>query len=304
MTDGSDEATTHHAAHGPGAKLWHALREHATHWVIGGVLIAATGFAPEEWFARTVEQLNLPENVLHLWSTGIDVRTMPIGLGVALVGGVVLWRRARLAPAVAHALSGAASMTTKHAVPPVTEHPLVLPLPDKPSIAVLPFNNLSGDPEQEYFSDGVAEDIMTELSRSRSLFVIARNSSFTYRGRSVDIKQVSRELGVRCVLEGSVRREGERIRIAVQLIEAAMGAHVGAERYDRDQHGIFAIQDEITRAVAGAIGPAVTGAEMQRAMRRPPRSLGAWDPYHQAMWHLARIEAPANATARSLLARS
>ena len=122
-----------------------------------------------------------------------------------------------------------------------------LPLPDKPSIAVLAFANMSGDPEQEYFSDGIAEDIITLLSRSRSLFVIARNSSFTYKGRAVDVKQIARELGVRYVLEGSVRRGGNRVRVSAQLIDAETGNHIWAERYDRDFADVFAVQDEIPK---------------------------------------------------------
>ena len=122
----------------------------------------------------------------------------------------------------------------------------VLPLPDKPSVAVLAFNNMSGDPEQEYFSDGISEDIITELSRSRSLFVIARNSSFIYKGRAVDVKQVARELGVRYVVEGSVRRSGSRIRVTAQLIDAGIGNHIWAERYDRALEDVFAVQDDIT----------------------------------------------------------
>ena len=133
-----------------------------------------------------------------------------------------------------------------------------LPLPDKPSIAVLAFTNMSGDLEQEYFSDGVADDIITELSRSRSLFVIARNSSFTYKGRAVDVKQVARELGVRYVVEGSVRRSGSRIRVTAQLIDAETGNHIWAERYDRDVQDVFAVQDEITAAVTTAIFPTIS----------------------------------------------
>ncbi len=129
-----------------------------------------------------------------------------------------------------------------------------LPLPGKPSIAVLAFANMSGDLEQEYFSDGIADDIITELSRSRLLFVIARNSSFSYKGRAVDVRQVARELGVRYVLEGSVRRGGERVRVSAQLIDADAGIHVWAERYDRKLTDVFAVQDEITDAVTIAIG--------------------------------------------------
>jgi TolB-like protein len=164
-----------------------------------------------------------------------------------------------------------------------------LPLPDKPSIAVLAFTNMSGDPEQEYFSDGIADDIITELSRSRSLFVIARNSSFTYKGHAVDVKQVARELGVRYVLEGSVRRGGQRVRVNAQLIDAETSNHVWAERYDRDLGDVFAVQDEITEAVSAAIGGVVSDIEQQRALRRPPVSLSAWEAYQQGMWHFSHM---------------
>src|SRR5207253_414191 len=153
--------------------------------------------------------------------------------------------------------------------------PSALPLPDKPSIAVLPFANMSGDPEQEYFADGMVEEIITALSQIRWLFVIARNSSFTYKGRPVDIKQVGRELGVRYVLEGSVRKAGNRVRITAQLIDALAGTHVWADRYDRDLSDIFAVQDEITASVAGFIEPALAEAEQQRVLRKPPESLDA-----------------------------
>jgi adenylate cyclase len=160
-----------------------------------------------------------------------------------------------------------------------------LPLPDKPSIAVLPFTNLSADPEQEYFSDGVADDIITELSRSRSLFVIARNSSFTYKGKAADIKQVARELGVRYVLEGSVRRSRDRVRVVAQLIDAETGNNIWAERYDRALEDVFAVQDEVTTAVVAAMVPAVTDTEFRRALRIPPERLGAWEAYMRGQWH-------------------
>jgi adenylate cyclase len=161
-----------------------------------------------------------------------------------------------------------------------------LPLPDKPSIAVLPFQNMSGDPEQEFFADGIAEDIITALSRYPSLFVIARNSCFTYRGRAVDVKQVGRDLGVRYVLEGSLRKSGNRVRVTAQLIEAESGNHVWAERYDRDLADIFAVQDEITEAVTISIAPAIADAEQHRALRKPPGSLDAWAAYQRGLWHL------------------
>jgi adenylate cyclase len=145
-----------------------------------------------------------------------------------------------------------------------------LALPDKPSIAVLPFQNLSGDPEQEYFADGMVEDIITGLSRIKWLFVIARNSTFTYKGRPVDVKQVGRELGVRYVLEGSVRKATDRVRITGQLVDTATGAHVWAERYDRRLEDIFALQDEITLNVVGAIEPSLRYAEIERVKRKRP----------------------------------
>jgi adenylate cyclase len=161
---------------------------------------------------------------------------------------------------------------------------IALQLPDKPSIAVLPFINMSGDPEQEYFADGIVEDILTGLARLRWLFVIARNSSFSYKGRNVDVRQVGRELGVRYVLEGSVRRGGNRIRITGQLIEAETGNHLWAERYDRALDDIFAIQDEITESVIGCIQPEVYAAEHDRLKRKPPQSLDAWENFVRGMF--------------------
>jgi adenylate cyclase len=179
---------------------------------------------------------------------------------------------------------------------PTTSQPL--PLPDKPSIAVLPFANMSGDPEQEYFADGIAEDIITALSRYPSLFVIARNSCFTYKGRTVDVKQVARELGVRYVLEGSVRRASSRIRVTAQLVEAETGKHVWAERYDRDLTDVFAVQDEITEAVTIAIAPAIADDEQQRAMRKTPASLDAWAAYQRGLWHFSNVSAEDNVLAQ------
>jgi len=157
------------------------------------------------------------------------------------------------------------------------------PLPDKPSIAVLAFENLSGDPEQEYFTDGIVEEIITALSRMRWLFVIARNSSFTYKGRAVDIKQVGRELGVRYVLEGSVRKAADRLRISGQLIEASTGVHLWADRFDGDLKDVFDLQDRVASSVIGAIGPKLEQAEIERAKRKPTEHLDAYDYYLRAM---------------------
>jgi adenylate cyclase len=152
-----------------------------------------------------------------------------------------------------------------------------LTLPDKPSIAVLPFNNMSGDPEQEYFTDGVAEDIITELSRFHGLFVIARNSSFTYKGKSPDVREVGKELGVRYVLEGGIRKAASRIRVTAQLIESLTGNHIWAERYDRELADVFAIQEELTRSIVAAIAPEVERAEWTRAERKGSKNLSAYD---------------------------
>ena len=164
-----------------------------------------------------------------------------------------------------------------------------LPLPDKPSIAVLPFSNMSSDPEHEFLADGIAEDMITALSRYPSLFVIARNSSFTYKGGAIDVKQVGRDLGVRYVLEGSLRRSGNRIRVTAQLVEAETGNHIWADRYDRDLANIFAVQDEITEAVTIAIAPAIAEAELRRAVRRPMGNLDAWAAYQRGLWHAFKI---------------
>ena len=157
-----------------------------------------------------------------------------------------------------------------------------LPLPDKPSLAVLPFANLSGDPEQEYFADGMVEEIVTALSRIRWLFVIARNSSFTYKGQAVDVKQVGRELGVRYVLEGSVRKAGNRVRITGQLIDALTGAHLWADRFDGSLEDVFDLQDKVASSVAGVIEPALQTAEIARSSDRPTNDLTAYDLYLRA----------------------
>ena len=157
-----------------------------------------------------------------------------------------------------------------------------LPLPEKPSIAVLPFENLSGHLEQDYFADGISEDITTELSRFSDLFVIARNSSFKYKGKHTDLRQVGRELGVRCVLEGSVRREGDRVRITAQLIDSATGMHRWAERYDRDLKDVFKIQDEVACTIASILAAHMNKAEVERTLLRPPTTWQAYDHYMRA----------------------
>ncbi len=179
-----------------------------------------------------------------------------------------------------------------------------LELPTKPSIAVLPFKNLSGDPEQEYFSDGITEDIITALSRIRQFFVIARNSTFAYKGTSPDVRQVAKELGARYILEGSVRKAAGRVRISAQLIEGSTGNHVWAERYDRDLEDVFAVQDEITQTVVGAIEPELVKSELHRARIKPPEDLHARDCYYRGVWHLNRRTKEDFTEARRLFERA
>src|SRR5258705_1405177 len=180
------------------------------------------------------------------------------------------------------------------ATKPPTETAQPLALPDKPSIAVLPFQNMSGDPEQDYFADGMVEEIITALSHFRQLFVIARNSSFTYKGRAVDVKQVGRELGVRYVLEGSVRKAANRVRISGQLVDTATGAHLWAERFDGGLGDIFDLQDQVTESVVGAIAPAVEKAEIERAKRKPTEDTDAYTVYLRGLAKVYQITRQAN----------
>jgi adenylate cyclase len=183
-----------------------------------------------------------------------------------------------------------------------------LSLPDRPSVAVLPFANLSGDPQQDYFSDGITEDITTELSRFSELLVIARNSSFQYKGKAVDIRQVGRELGARYVLEGSVRRSGDRLRITAQLIDAVTGAHRWGERYDREPHDTFAVQDEVARTIVAILAAHVNRAEIERALLKPPAAWEAYDYYLRGaeafFLHLNRRTKASLHVARRLLEQS
>ncbi|MCK1357795.1 winged helix-turn-helix domain-containing protein [Bradyrhizobium sp. 199] len=179
-----------------------------------------------------------------------------------------------------------------------------LALPERPAIAVLPFTNMSGEDEQDYFSDGISEDIMTALSKLRWFFVVARNSSFVYKGRAVHIHEVARELGVRYVVEGSVRRSGDRLRISAQLNDVSTGSHLWAERYDRELADIFAVQDEITEAIVAAIEPQLYAAESFRAQQKPPGSLDAWDLVMRALSHHWRSTREDNAIAQGLLEKA
>jgi len=189
---------------------------------------------------------------------------------------------------------------TDEAPPPA----LAVTLPVIPSIAVLPFVNMSDNPQQQYFSDGVADDIITELSRNRFLFVITRNSSFSYRGGAIDVRQIAQELGVRYLLAGSVRESPRRVRVNAQLIDAAAGNNLWAERFDGDRADVFAVQDEIARAVRIAIEPAISQAELRRALHKSRGSLDAWEAYQRGMWHLRKGNAEGNVQALDYFGQS
>jgi len=215
------------------------------------------------WPAQAIEDSNLTVQIAAIRRTFEDL------------AGSASWLETL--PRRGYRYTGPAVGTDLSTAVPSAPTASALTLPDKPSIAVLPFSNLSGDPRQEYFADGMVDDIITGLARINWLFVIARNSTFTYKGRAVDVKQVGRELGVRYVLEGSVRKAGRSVRVTGQMIDAATGAHVWAERYDRSSSDIFALQDEIALSAVGAIAPSVRRAEIDRVKRKRPESLDAYD---------------------------
>jgi TolB-like protein len=197
---------------------------------------------------------------------------------------------------------------------PVSKAPVLAPevsvakaafaLPERPSIAVLPFTNMSSDPEQDYFADGITDDIITALSYWRWLFVIARNSTFAYRGREIDVRQVGNELGVRYILEGSVRRSADRVRITAQLVETTSGAHLWASRYDRALDDLFKVQDDITAAISATVEPEIGASERDRSWRKPPESLGAWELFQRGTWHLLRHNLQDSAEAEGFFQRS
>jgi adenylate cyclase len=259
-----------------------------------GRLATKEDLLTEVWAGRIIEENNLQaqisalRKILAKEANGTDyLRTVP-GRGYRFYGKVEdeQLRQAHDDPAA-----------------PTVDTPALL-LPNRPSIAILPFTNMSGDSEQEYFADGIVEDITTKLSRFQDLFVIALNSSFTYKGRAVDVKQIGRELGVRYLLEGSVRRGGNRFRVTAQLLEAETGIHLSAERYDRELADIFAVQDEITETVVAAVGAAVADRERRRVVRKAPESLGAWEAYQRGLWHQLRMSSAENEMAETFFRRA
>lgn len=252
-------------------RVWEKTREHASNAVVGGGILVLTGFTPEHWVATLLDRLRLSD-VRSYWPAFIDGRLFVLTLGVAVIVGDLLWRKRRPRQAAVIATAGAPQDEAPAAAPAQ-----VPPVPDRPSIAVLPFQNISGDPEQEYFAEGIAEDIITELSRYPDLFVIARNSSFTYRGKAARITDVARELGARYVLEGSVRRDGNRVRINAQLIDTASGTNLWAQRYDRSLEDLFSVQDEVTQNIVAVLPARMQAAALEYASRKTSSSLHAYD---------------------------
>jgi TolB-like protein len=273
--------------------IWVAVAKNLTSWVTVGTIIALTGFGPEHWFAAAFRYIEMPQVGLA-WPSWLDIRAVVVSIGVAIIVADVLVRRMRrdktvIGPAGTEALlpqseevirtlrsrpgdEGSAGGVATRATDSAT--PFVAPwFPDRPSIVVLPFANMSRDLDQEYFSDGISEDVITDLSKVSGLFVIARNSAFAYKGKAVNVPQVCRDLGVRFALEGSIRKAGNRVRVTAQLIDGSTGGHLWAERYDRDLTDIFDVQDEVTRHIVGALKVTLSGhpaisSEKPEALRR------------------------------------
>ena len=234
---------------------------------------------------------------------GENEATISAVVGIAVLAGIVF--------AGVRSLLRRRGETSAEKTPAVADtsapdlDPLTVPgFEGRAAIAVLPFDNLSGNPEEEYFADGIAEDLITRLSAWRDFPVIARNSSFTYKGKAVDVKRVSRELGVRYVVEGSVRRGEDRVRISAQLIDATTGAHVWAETYDRELQDVFALQDEISEAVVGSIHPELRDAEQRRAGRRELGNFSAWEYVQRGWWHWSKLRRDENGKARSFFEKA
>ncbi len=269
--------------------FWITTREYMTHWAVAGCVVALTGFAPDHWFGHLLHYM--PDALRNF--PAIDYRLVAVFLGVAIVSGDILLRSRKRAAAGAAASHPTAALPASAVAAPRIDG---IVLPDNPSIAVLPFANTSGDPEQEYFADGISEDIITGVSKLRWFFVIARNSSFVYKGKAVDVKSVARELGVRYVLEGSVRKSGNNLRITAQLIDASTGNHIWSDRYDGELTDVFALQDEITRKVVAAIEPRLLEAEGLRSQGRSPNDIRAWDMAMQAnflFWRMSKADGEA-----------
>jgi adenylate cyclase len=267
----------------PGQRFLAVAREYLTHWSIAGVIVVLTGFGPEHWFADLVGHLAIPESVRR-GLQGFDIRIALVAIGVAIIAWDVVRRSAahkqstrpagHLEAIVPVHSPGESSEERKEVQTTKAPTPA---LPNMPSIAVLPFQNMSDDPEQEYFTDGMTEDIITKLSRFKEFFVTARNSTFSYKGKSPDVRQVGKELGVRYVLEGSIRRAENRIRVTAQLIDSPTGNHIWAESYDRMLEDVFELQEELTQAIVGTISSTIVVTEIEGLRQRKPESLSAYE---------------------------
>jgi len=259
-------------------RTWHKVQEYVTHWFVAGVIVALSGFTPDHWIAHALQSLRLERIVAAL--PDADYRLLVVVLGVtastcALIIQSRGMRRVSALPATALPAAGNPADTAE------TSSDALLGEADASdkaaSIVVLPFTNMSGAPDQEFFADGLTEDIVTDLSRFRELFVISRNTSFKFRGAAVDVKQVARDLGVRYVVEGSVRKSGNRVRICVQLIDAASDGHIWSERYDRELEDIFQIQDDVTSAIVATLPGRLQSHAHDRVRRKPPANMAAYE---------------------------
>jgi adenylate cyclase len=303
-------------------QTWLALARNLTHWAIVGTIIALTGFGPEHWFAAIFRYVQVPDPVERMWPAWLDIRVVIVCIGVAIVVADVLFRRrasrrahalgaesVAAAPAQAIAVAGPAPAGSsvagqlKRAAEDITVSRAVSHA-DAPSIVVLPFTNMSGESEQEYFADGLTEDIITELSRFRHLFVISRNSAFKYKGKAVNVRQVADELRVQYVIEGSVRKVDNRVRVTVQLIDAPLDRHIWAERYDRQLQDIFAIQDEVTTSIVATLPGRLDAAAQERLRGNPTDSMAAYECVLAGKLHHHRSTRADNEEALRLLDRA
>src|SRR5215470_5730184 len=299
--------------------IWVVLARNVTGWAMVGTIIALTGFGPEHWFAAVFRYVQVPDSVGQAWLSWLDVRAVIVSVGVAIVVTDVLVRRRALrqdskianAPAVGappadSSLPADKSLAQSRPTGAVEEsaHAPVPSLPDQPSIVVLPFTNMSGELEQDFFADGLTEDIITELSRFRHLFIISRNSAFKYKGKAVDVRQVARELRVQYVVEGSVRKAGNRVRVTVQLIDGSADRHIWAERYDRQLEDIFAIQDEVTAAIVSTLPGRLEAATRERGSRKPTDNMAAYECVLAGKLHHHRATRADNEAALRLLDRA
>ncbi len=253
----------------PHNPLWHTAKEYLTHWFVAGVIVTLTGFTPDHWVAHVFHAVNL-DSLRGVFSE-YQFLAVYIGVTFLIVDVVVRNRRQPEPAATAPALADASGFVAASVDAPVLEV-----IEGKPSIAVLPFVNMSKDPDQEYFADGMTEDIITGLSFDSRLSVTARNSTFAYKGQSPDIRAVGKELGVRYVLEGSIRLAGDRLRITVQLIDTASGNHVWADKIDRPKAELFEVMDEVVDSIVMALCANLGVVEHHRARRQRPEDLQAW----------------------------